>query len=80
MIVLTLRNKKCTAAELANLIGMAPTNFSLARNSRRSFPLPALLNLFILAGVTAEEKIRVLEWIAFMQIIIATGKSLKKSG
>ena len=68
VILLTLLKKKCTAAELANLIGMAPTNFSLARNSRRSFPLPALLNLFILADVSAEEKIRVLEWIAFKQI------------
>jgi transcriptional regulator with XRE-family HTH domain len=80
VILLALRKKKCTAAELASLVGMAPTNFSLARNSRRSFPLPALLNLFNLADVAAVEKIKVLEWIAFEQVTEVAGKSLKKPG
>jgi transcriptional regulator with XRE-family HTH domain len=80
IILHALRKKRCTAAELASLIGMAQTNFSLARNSRRSFPLPALLNLLNLADVSAVEKIKVLEWIAFEQVTEVTGKSLKKSG
>ena len=72
VILLALKNHQCTASTLAELIGMAPTNFSLARNSRRSFPLPALLNLFKYAGVTAEEKIKVLEWVAFKQVLEKT--------
>jgi hypothetical protein len=69
VIVLALKRQGCTATELAKLIGMAPTNLSLARNSKRSFPLPALLNLMNLAGVDAEEKIKTLEWISFNQIL-----------
>ena len=69
VILLALKRQQCTASNLADLVGMAPTNFSLARNSRRSFPLAALLNLFEYAEVAAEEKIRVLEWVAFKQVL-----------
>ena len=40
-----------------------------ALRHRRSLPLPVLLRLFDAAGVSAEERIRVLEWIAFEQVI-----------
>jgi len=69
VILSALKHQQCTASTLAEMLGMAPTNFSLARNSRRSFPLPALLNLFEYAGVNAEEKIKVLEWVAFKQVV-----------
>jgi len=59
--------QQCTATELANRIGMAPTNFSLARNSRRSFPLPALLRLLDLADFDADDKLKTLHWVAFKQ-------------
>lgn len=61
--------QQCTATELANRIGMAPTNFSLARNSRRSFPLPALLELLDLSDFDADIKLKTLHWIAFKQNI-----------
>jgi transcriptional regulator with XRE-family HTH domain len=65
VIALALKRHGCTAAQLAERVQMAPTNFSLARNSKRSFPLPALLNIFELAEISAEERIKVLEWVAF---------------
>jgi hypothetical protein len=69
VITRALKVQDCTAAELASRIGMVPTNFSLARNSKRSFPLAALLSLFNLAGLTAEEQINVLGWIAYNQVL-----------
>ena len=69
VITRALKVQECTAAQLATKIGLAPTNFSLSRNSKRSFPLPALLTLFDLAGMTADEQIKVLGWIAFKQNI-----------
>lgn len=69
MISTALQKQKCTAAELADRLGMAPSNFSLARNSRRSLPLAVLLSMFELAEISAEERIKVLEWVAFKQVI-----------
>ena len=65
VIVRALKKQGCTVAQLAVSVGMASTNFSTARNNHRSFPLSVLLNLFTLAEISDEEKIRVLEWIAF---------------
>ena len=69
VISMALEKQRCTATELATRLGMAPTNFSLARNSRRSLPLGVLLNIFDLAEISAEERIKILEWVAFSQII-----------
>ena len=66
-ISLALKKQECTATDLAIMLGMAPTNFSLARNSRRRTPLHVLLNIFALAEMSAEEQIKVLQWIAFEQ-------------
>lgn len=66
---MALKKQECTAAELASRLGMAPTNFSLARNSRRSLPLAVLLQIFDLAAISAEERIKILEWVAFKQVI-----------
>lgn len=59
-----MKRQGCTAAELADIVGMAPTNFSLARNLKRSFPLAALLSLLNLTEFTDTEKYKVIEWIA----------------
>lgn len=64
-----LAKQKCTAAELASRVGMAASNFSLARNSRRSFPLAVLLQIFNLAEISAEARLEILEWVAFKQDI-----------
>jgi hypothetical protein len=48
---------------------MAPSNFSLARNSRRSLPLAVLLRIFDLAKIKPEERIEILEWVAYKQVI-----------
>lgn len=69
VIDMALNKQKCTAAQLAERLGMAASNFSLARNSRRSFPLAVLLSMFELAEISAEERIKVLEWVAFKQFI-----------
>lgn len=69
VIALALKKQQCTAAELAERLGMAASNFSLARSSRRSFPLGALLQIFELAEISAEERIKILEWVAFEQVI-----------
>jgi len=69
VISMALKKQECTAAELAARLGMAPTNFSLARNSRRSLPLAVLLQIFALAGISAEERIKILEWVAFKQVL-----------
>ena len=69
VILMALNNQKCTAPELAIRLKMAPTNFSLARNSRRSLPLGVLLQIFDLAQISAEARIKVLEWVAFEQAI-----------
>jgi len=66
-ILKALSKQGCTASDLASMVGMAPTNFSLARNSKRPFPLPALLRIFKFADLKAEEKVKILEWIAFKQ-------------
>jgi len=68
-ILKALATQGCTASDLAGMVGMAPTNFSLARNSKRPFPLPALLGIFKLANLKAEEQVKILEWVAFKQEI-----------
>lgn len=70
VILLALARHKIPASKLAEKIGMAQTNFSLARHSHRSFPLPSLLRLLDLAALKAPEKIKVIEWIVFKQKII----------
>jgi len=62
-----MKRQGCTAADLADLVGMAPTNFSLARNLKRSFPLSALLKLLELADLNSDQKIRVIEWLAVLK-------------
>lgn len=73
-ILRALARHKIPASSLAEKVGMAQTNFSLARHSQRSFPLPSLLRLLDLAGMDATEKVKVVEWIAFKQ------KIAKKNG
>jgi hypothetical protein len=67
VIELALKEQGCNMAELADLVGMEKTNFSLAKNSKRSLPLGALLNVFRLAGIACAEQVSILEWVAFEQ-------------
>jgi transcriptional regulator with XRE-family HTH domain len=64
-----LKKQNCTAHQLGDRVGMIQSNFSLARNSRRSMPLPVLLQIFKLADISAEEQLRILRWIAFKQVL-----------
>lgn len=68
-ILLAMKQNDITAADLAGIVGMAPTNFSLARNNHRALPLAALLKICDLAGLDSDEKLKVVEWIAFKQVV-----------
>jgi transcriptional regulator with XRE-family HTH domain len=74
-ILLAMKKQGITAADLAVAIGMAPTNFSLARHNQRGFPLPALLRMCGLAEIDADGKIKLIEWIAFKQDIVRQAKN-----
>jgi hypothetical protein len=68
-ILLAMKRNGITASDLAVMVGMAPTNFSLARNNHRGFPLAALLGVCDLAGIDSDGKLKVIEWIAFEQVV-----------
>lgn len=68
-ILLAMKKNGITASDLAVMVGMAPTNFSLARNNHRGFPLAALLRVCDLAGIDSVGKLKVIEWIAFEQVV-----------
>ena len=68
-ILLAMKKSGMSASDLAIRVGMAPTNFSLARNNHRGFPLAALLRVCELAGLDSVGKLKVIEWIAFEQVV-----------
>jgi DNA-binding Xre family transcriptional regulator len=74
-IQIAMKKQDVTAADLAVMVGMAPTNFSLARHNQRGFPLPALLKLCDFAEFDAEGKLKLIEWIAIKQIIVGQAKN-----
>lgn len=69
VILLALKRNSITASDLSVMVGMAPTNFSLARNNHRGFPLAAILRVCDLAGIDSVGKLKVIEWIAYEQVV-----------